>query len=714
MARNEVIIEFKGKNTQLVTAIEKLDKVTKGLLGTQAKIIDSNARTSKSNKKSLNAVERLEVQLKVHGKTLNNLRVSQKLITKAREGDAVALAKLRMHTQAYIRELKRTGKGMFELEHSNRILGGSFAVLRSKLLLASFGASLFGMSIGKLTRLFGEQERAEKKLETAIGTHSKALLAFASAQQKVTTFGDEEIINAMALAGAYTNNEKALARIAEASMNLAKAKGMDLNSAVDLVSKSIFSSTNALSRYGIQIEGTVGSTERLENATKNISELYGGQAQADTKTFLGAMKDLQDAVGDLGENIGQVLSPAVLFFTKRVQSLSESFNPQRVKIYGSALLAVGAVYGIAELKAKAFNLQLLRFNKLSKKNIASLVLLAGAMVADYLDLFEEKVGESANALELLEGKIGDLNSKGMAGAVVFNEFTLAQLKLALVSEKATSTEISLAIAKAKHKQVQEQLNIGIAENDQLTQGLGLTIKENQKLNEEALKQEFELRTEIMQLEREQRKEQIALAIDTANTLISTFGNVTSSLKSELSAREEAELTSLRQTEEYKRASDGARIEMEAKLTKSFADEKVRLFNMEKASSMAQIIVNTASAVMKVYQQLGAFATPVAGLVVSAGALQLATVAKTKPPKFEEGGLVGGSRHSAGGTMIEAEQGEFVMSRRAVQTIGIEALNQINAGAGTGVTVNISAPLVDETVIDHIIPSIERARRMNLA
>ena len=72
--------------------------------------------------------------------------------------------------------------------------------------------------------------------------------------------------------------------------------------------------------------------------------------------------------------------------------------------------------------------------------------------------------------------------------------------------------------------------------------------------------------------------------------------------------------------------------------------------------MAQIISNTATAVMKAYSQLGAYATPVVSLIVGAGALQLATVAKTKPPKFEEGGLVGGSRHSAGGTMIEAEQG----------------------------------------------------------
>ena len=65
-------------------------------------------------------------------------------------------------------------------------------------------------------------------------------------------------------------------------------------------------------------------------------------------------------------------------------------------------------------------------------------------------------------------------------------------------------------------------------------------------------------------------------------------------------------------------------------------------------------------------------------------------------------------------MIEAEQGEFVMSRKAVNSIGTSALNQMNQGGGGGITLNISAPLVDETVIDSIIPAIQKAQRMNLA
>ena len=57
-------------------------------------------------------------------------------------------------------------------------------------------------------------------------------------------------------------------------------------------------------------------------------------------------------------------------------------------------------------------------------------------------------------------------------------------------------------------------------------------------------------------------------------------------------------------------------------------------------------------------------------------------------QFEQGGYVGGKRHSQGGTMIEAERGEFEMSRNAVESIGLETLNQMNQGGGAG-NINVS-------------------------
>jgi hypothetical protein len=81
-------------------------------------------------------------------------------------------------------------------------------------------------------------------------------------------------------------------------------------------------------------------------------------------------------------------------------------------------------------------------------------------------------------------------------------------------------------------------------------------------------------------------------------------------------------------------------------------------------------------------------------------------------KYEQGGLVGGRRHSSGGTMIEAERGEFVMSRNAVDAIGLEAMNRINAGGGGGaVSINFTGNVMSQDFIeDEAIPMIKEAIR----
>ena len=83
-----------------------------------------------------------------------------------------------------------------------------------------------------------------------------------------------------------------------------------------------------------------------------------------------------------------------------------------------------------------------------------------------------------------------------------------------------------------------------------------------------------------------------------------------------------------------------------------------------------------------------------------------------PPVFANGGLVGGRRHSQGGTMIEAEQGEFVMSRKAVESVGIETMNRINQGGGAGaVNISFSGNVMSQDFIeDEAIPMIKEAIR----
>jgi len=80
--------------------------------------------------------------------------------------------------------------------------------------------------------------------------------------------------------------------------------------------------------------------------------------------------------------------------------------------------------------------------------------------------------------------------------------------------------------------------------------------------------------------------------------------------------------------------------------------------------------------------------------------------------FEHGGYVGGNRHSQGGTIIEAERGEFVMSRNAVESIGLETLNQMNQGGGGG-SINVSVTgnvLTQDFVEGELAESIKEAVR----
>ena len=193
------------------------------------------------------------------------------------------------------RDLKGVEGGMVALGKAAAVVGAAF-----------FGAKKIVAGFKKLIELAGEQELAEKKLEASLGRVSQALLKQASALQKVSMFGDEAIIEAQALIAAFVDDEEAIKKATQATLDLAAAKGMDLTAAADLVSKTLGSSTNAMSRYGIEVNGAVGSTERLDSLVGNIADKFGGQAKAQTETMAGAIKQLDMAMGDLGEDIGEV------------------------------------------------------------------------------------------------------------------------------------------------------------------------------------------------------------------------------------------------------------------------------------------------------------------------------------------------------------------------------------------------------------------------
>lgn len=182
-----------------------------------------------------------------------------------------------------------------------------------KTLAASVGGLLIFQKVNSLiqesTELAKIQIQAEAGLAQALGKTSRELLTHASALQKVTTFGDESIIQAQTLVAAFIKEELQIKKLTPAILDLAAAKGMDLRTAADLVTKSVASSTNALSRYGIQIEGAAGSTERIDNAVRELNTAFGGMAEALAETDVGKLEQMANELGDIKEELGKEILP---------------------------------------------------------------------------------------------------------------------------------------------------------------------------------------------------------------------------------------------------------------------------------------------------------------------------------------------------------------------------------------------------------------------
>ena len=176
------------------------------------------------------------------------------------------------------------------------------------------GAAYFGtrgliQGLMESTRLAGVQEQAEKSLEVALGKTSQALLDQASALQKVTTFGDEATIQQQAFLASLGFTEDKIMDIIPVAMDLSTATGMTLESAVRNTAKTFSGLAGELGELVPQLRDLTAEEMKAGDAVKVMADLFGGQAQAQTKTYAGSVEQLKNQLGDMGEQIGRIVIP---------------------------------------------------------------------------------------------------------------------------------------------------------------------------------------------------------------------------------------------------------------------------------------------------------------------------------------------------------------------------------------------------------------------
>lgn len=177
---------------------------------------------------------------------------------------------------------------------------------------------LLGVGAAML-KVANDQLQAEAALQNAINATGREaeisidnLKKYTAELQNVTTYGDEAQLSALALVQQLGDlNEDGLKKILPSMLDFSAAMGVDLQTAASLIGKTLGSSTNALSRYGIQIDATAGPTEKLAQLTEAMNEKFNGAAETAAKTGLGPLVQLKNSVGDLAEEFGTLLLPTL-------------------------------------------------------------------------------------------------------------------------------------------------------------------------------------------------------------------------------------------------------------------------------------------------------------------------------------------------------------------------------------------------------------------
>lgn len=105
----------------------------------------------------------------------------------------------------------------------------------------------------------------------------------------------------------------------------------------------------------------------------------------------------------------------------------------------------------------------------------------------------------------------------------------------------------------------------------------------------------------------------------------------------------------------------------AKLDEELAKKKAKIAReqaiRDKALNVAQIAMNTAAAVMKIWKDAGITAPIFTAMAIAAGAAQTAAVLATPIPEARTGGMVAGRTHENGGVLMNLEDEERIVGAK---------------------------------------------------
>ena len=554
-------------------------------------------------------------------------------------------------------EIKKTTQGIGNMRLTTTGLRREIGKLRNMFLLWMFAIKPAMKLIERTTAALFTQQKAEAKLRAALKNVTTAtaagadeLIKYASALQRVTIFGDEEIISAAGILATFQLNEDAIGRILPRLLDMTTSYG-DLESNALLLGKAFTGNAASLSRVGVQFDQmelamarAKGSYAEFNFLIDSLDSNYKGLAQTLAETGFGQIMQLENEISDLNETLALTSLPVKKFGKSVELWLSKRFVDAQFALKNiKIMLDTLGDQTLPETQEK------LKDNEEKWSKFKRVVEDAEAALA----LFKFSAAETNIMLENQLKVIKDSAKWWQIVSVIQHKNTSGLIKYGEITVANAGIESTLHPLREQQIRLENEIQ-SIAKQSNAIKLSGF------KVSQTMLARHLELLLEQKKLENT-----IAVARIQHNAeFVGSLGAVVGEMKG--GAKAAARLAQI-----------SAVIDAYASYNKMVAQGG--LFGLAPAAvALATGLAN----VLKISNAIGDFGSAQFGMdqIVSKPTL-----------------------------ILTGEQNK----RERVQVTPLESPNLAGPSSG-GVVVNINAPLVDETVRDSIMPSIQKALRSNAA
>jgi hypothetical protein len=254
-------------------------------------------------------------------------------------------------------------KGLKQAQFQLNKVRGNFRALGRNFAIAGAAIGAVTAALGKSVQAAAEQQKVYAQTEavlkstgtTANGT-ADDIRKLAESLQRQTAFADDAIQSGANLLLTFKNiqnqagaNNDIFDQTVAATLDVARAMGTSATAEAIRLGKALndpVKGISALTRVGITF--TDAQKEQIKVLTESgdimsaqkiiLAELqsqFGGSAAAFAKTFAGQVESLNNELGDMGEEIGFIVMPAVQSLVAELRELIPVIGPQIKEALGS-------------------------------------------------------------------------------------------------------------------------------------------------------------------------------------------------------------------------------------------------------------------------------------------------------------------------------------------------------------------------------------------